>query len=157
MKIALVYSSVTGSTKEIIYIIKGLFRTYHVEVSAVRVDDFPLEKLARYDAIVIGTYTWGDGDIPNEMRPLYKAFENQDVKHVLRGVVGTGDQFYSNFCGAVDEFRDMLFVHTRLAVTLKIELTPQLQDLKRCQKFVDSLIRWLPLKVRHLKNPKDNV
>lgn len=143
MNIALVYSSITGNTEELINILKGLFRFYNVEATAIRVDDFPLEKLARYDAIVIGTYTWGDGDIPDEMRSLYNAFEDQDVRNVVTGVVGTGDQFYPNFCGAVDEFRDMLYVHTQLAVTLKIELTPQLQDLKRCRKFVDSLIKCL--------------
>ncbi|MDQ0201552.1 flavodoxin domain-containing protein [Neobacillus ginsengisoli] len=143
MNIALVYSSITGNTEELINILKGLFRFYNVESTAIRVDDFPLEKLARYDAIVIGTYTWGDGDIPDEMRSLYNAFEDQDVRNVVTGVVGTGDQFYPNFCGAVDEFRDMLYVHTQLAVTLKIELTPQLQDLKRCRKFVDSLIKRL--------------
>lgn len=141
MKIALVYSSITGNTEELIYILKELFRIYNMEVTAIRVADFPLEKLARYDAIVIGTYTWGDGDIPDEMQPLYNAFEVQEVKNVVTGVVGTGDQFYPNFCGAVDKFRDMLFVQTQLAVTLKIELTPQLQDLKRCRKFVDSIIK----------------
>jgi flavodoxin I len=114
-----------------------------MEVTAIRVADFPLEKLSRYDAIVIGTYTWGDGDIPDEMRHLYNEFEVQAVKNVVTGVVGTGDQFYPNFCGAVDKFRDMLYVQTQLAVTLKIELTPQLQDLKRCKKFVDSLIKRL--------------
>jgi flavodoxin I len=143
MKIALVYSSITGNTEELIYILKELLRIYNMEVTAIRVTDFPLKKLARYDAIVIGTYTWGDGDIPAEMQTLYNAFEVQEVKNVVTGVVGTGDQFYPNFCGAVDKFRDMLFVQTQLAVTLKIELTPQLQDLKRCRKFVDSIIKRL--------------
>lgn len=106
----------------------------------MQVGDFPLAKLAKYDAIVIGTYTWGNGEIPHEMWPLYKAFETQDVKNIITGVVGTGDRFYPHFCGAVDEFRDMLFVHTVLAATLKIELTPQLQDLRQCQKFAESLM-----------------
>ena len=102
---------------------------------------FPLSRLAEYDAVVIGTYTWGDGEIPTEMIPLYEAFENQNVKHILTGVVGTGDRFYPHFCGAVDEFRDMLYVQTDLAVTLKVELSLQQSDMERCTKFVELILQ----------------
>jgi flavodoxin I len=34
----------------------------------------------------------------------------------------------------------MLYVHTNLAATLKVELRPQEQDLQRCEKFVESLL-----------------
>lgn len=143
MKIAIVYSSITGNTKELISILRELFLKYNFEISESRIDEFPLANLSRFDAIVIGTYTWGNGEIPDEMVPLYKAFENQDVKNIVTGVAGTGDQFYPNFCGAVDEFRDMLYVHTRLAATLKVELVPQQKDLTRCHKFVELIYRCL--------------
>ena len=54
-------------------------------------------QLTEYDAVIIGTYTWGDGDIPTEMLPLYRAFENQEVSKIVTGIVGTGDRFYPNF------------------------------------------------------------
>ena len=83
----------------------------------------------------------GDGEIPTEMIPLYQAFENQNVKHILTGVVGTGDRFYPHFCGAVDEFRDMLYVQTNLTVTLKVELSLQQSDMSRCTKFVELILQ----------------
>lgn len=116
------------------------FKKYPVDISLFRIEDFPLSHINQYDAIVIGTYTWGNGEIPDKMKAFYNEFELQDVKNVVTGVVGTGDSFYPEFCGAVDKFRDMLHVHTNLAVTLKVELTPQLQDIHRCLKFVDKLL-----------------
>ena len=98
-------------------------------------------KVDQYDIVVITTYTWGSGDVPKEMKPIYRAFEELDVKHLITGVARTGDRFYANFCGAVDESKDMLFVHTNLAVTLKIELMPQSCDLKRCGQFVERILQ----------------
>lgn len=93
--------------------------------------------------IAIGTYTWGEGQIPREMVSLYKAIESGNLENVITGVFGTGDSFYPKYCGAVDEFRDMLFVHTELVVTLKVELFPQKEDIERCKLFVDRLMKRL--------------
>ncbi len=140
MKIAIVYSSKTGNTEELVKYLYELFSLHFIKIELYHVDQFPLSKLSEYDAIVIGTYTWGDGEIPTEMLPLYEAFEKQEVKHMLTGIVGTGDSLYPQFCGAVDEFRDMLYVQTDLAVTLKVELSPQPSDIKRCCKFVELFV-----------------
>ena len=137
MKAAIVYSSKTGNTEELIQQLYELFLVRSTPIDMYSIRQFPLTQLTEYDAVIIGTYTWGDGDIPTEMLPLYRAFENQEVSKIVTGIVGTGDRFYSEFCGAVDEFRDMLYVQTDLAVTLKVELSPQVSDLERCVKFVE--------------------
>ncbi|EIJ80730.1 flavodoxin [Bacillus methanolicus PB1] len=143
MNIAIVYTSITGNTEELVSIIHQFFRKYPLNISIYSIDQFPISHLNQFHAIVVATYTWGNGDIPQEMIELYRAFENQDVKKVITGVVGTGDRFYPKFCGAVDEFRDMLYVRTNLAATLKVELMPQSQDIERCIKFVDSIVKRL--------------
>jgi flavodoxin I len=101
--------------------------------------------------VLVGSYTWGSGEIPHEMIPLYKAFEVQNVQDVITGVFGTGDRFYSEFCGAVDLFRDMLAARTNLTVTLKIELMPQSEDKGKCQQFVDRILTRLKSKNNFLK------
>lgn len=140
MKLAIVYSSKTGNTEEVVELIRQLFLMNKVDVTLFRIEEFQITDLINYEAVVIGTYTWGNGEIPQEMMELYRAFETQDVKKVLTGVVGTGDSGYSKYCGAVDEFKDMLSVHTNLMVTLKIELTLQMSDLVKCQRFVNILV-----------------
>ncbi|MBT2737738.1 flavodoxin domain-containing protein [Bacillus sp. ISL-7] len=136
MKIAIVYSSKTGNTEELAQRIFHLFLKKNVMVSLFRIEQFRVRDLSQFAAIVIGTYTWGNGEIPQEMMELYRAFETQDVKKVLTGVIGTGDSGYPKFCGAVDEFKDMLYVHTNLIATLKIEVSLQMKDMDRCSRFV---------------------
>lgn len=140
LSVAIVYASVSGNTKELAEELYQLFLSQSVEISFYSIDEFCVSDLCHYDAVAIGTYTWGNGDIPKEMRELYKAFESLDRKDMTTAVFGTGDSCYPMFCGAVDVFRDMLFVHTNLAATLKVELRPQIQDIQRCEKFVESLL-----------------
>ena len=97
MKMAIIYSSKTGNTEELIQYLNELFLSHFVKVELYQVGQFSLSRLPEYDVVVIGTYTWGKGEIPTEMIPLYQAFENQNVKHILTGVVGTGDRFYPIF------------------------------------------------------------
>ncbi|PLS01873.1 flavodoxin domain-containing protein [Neobacillus cucumis] len=141
MKIAIVYSSVTGNTKELAEVIYRNFLGYSLDVMIYRIEDFSPAYIDRFDVVVVGTYTWGDGEIPKEMRKLYYAFEKLGNKKIISGVFGTGDSFYPKYCGAVDLFRDMLYVRTNLTATLKVELLPQIQDLQRSQMFVDSILK----------------
>ncbi|WP_160725781.1 flavodoxin domain-containing protein [Bacillus sp. USDA818B3_A] len=141
MKIAIVYASVTGNTKDLAGVIYRNFLPYSKNVQLYQVEDFPIENLKRFEAVAIGTYSWGDGEIPKEMWKLYHAFEKLENKELVTAVFGTGDSFYPKYCGAVDLFRDMLYVHTTLAATLKVELVPQIQDYHRSQRFVESIVK----------------
>jgi flavodoxin I len=140
MKIAIVYSSKTGNTEELVHLIQELFIRKNVVVKIFRIEQFDINDLNYYEAIVIGTYTWGNGNIPHEMMGIFRAFEMKDLKNIVTAVVGTGDSGYPNFCGAVDEFKSMLYYHTHLAVTLKIEVSPQKEDLNRCIRFVEIVL-----------------
>jgi flavodoxin I len=138
--VAIVYASVSGNTKELAEELYQIFLTKSVQVSIYNIEEFSASDLCHYHAVVIGTYTWGNGEIPKEMRKLYQAFESLNRKGIITAVFGTGDSCYPMFCGAVDQFRDMLYVHTNLAATLKVELRAQEQDLQRCKKFVEALL-----------------
>jgi flavodoxin I len=140
-KVAIIYNSITGNTKELAEELYQILLEELADVSIFRIDEFPLSNLCQYHAVAIGTYTWGNGDIPKEMWQLYKVFESLNKKDITTAVFGTGDSFYPLFCGAVDQFRDMLYIHTNLAATLKVELLPQKQDLQRCRRFVETLLR----------------
>ncbi|MEH7382268.1 flavodoxin domain-containing protein [Bacillus sp. JJ1533] len=137
MKVAIVYTSITGNTEEAVKIVNDYIGKYTNNCSIFQVEHFPLHELESFDVIIIGTYTWGNGDIPVEMMQFYHVFENISKKEIVTGVFGTGDQCYPHFCGAVDDFRDMLYVHSTLAATLKIELRPQRIDEHRFERFVE--------------------
>ncbi|MEN1967556.1 flavodoxin domain-containing protein [Lentibacillus sp. N15] len=140
MRIAIVYTSVTGNTEELAEIMKAKFQERSVYVELFPLKDFPMERISQYDGLVIGTYTWANGSIPGEMLALYEELESADMDSIPTAVFGSGDSFFPHFCGAVDEFRDMLYVQSDLAVTMKVELRPQSDDVNKCDRFVDCLL-----------------
>ena len=136
-RLAIVYASVTGNTEQLAEMIQKAVLGQGFKTELYRVEEFPLAALSDYDVVLIGTYTWGSGEIPEEMHSLYQAIEKLDKKELRTAVFGTGDSFFAEFCGAVDRFRDMLYVKTQLAATLKVELMPQPSDISRCEKLVE--------------------
>lgn len=144
MRIAVVYTSVTGNTKELAEILQDKFQEKRVQAELFTVKEFPLESLSAYDGLVLGTFTWSNGwsngCIPRVMRKVYRHLERADTGHLATAVFGTGDRFFPDFCAAVDEFRDMLYVQSDLAVTMKVELRPQSEDIAKCTRFVECMI-----------------
>ncbi|MBU9712285.1 flavodoxin domain-containing protein [Evansella tamaricis] len=142
-RVAIIYASVTGNTEELAEMVRNCLKNYRIYLEVYTSKSFSVKKINHFDAIVVGTYTWGNGEIPEELNDLFNAIAYEGNKNIVTGVFGTGDSFYPHFCGAVDKFRDMLFQYTDLAVTLKVELRPQIQDKKRCRKFADLLYKRL--------------
>lgn len=135
-KIAIVYHSAGGNTKALAEALASLLP----EAELFRTSEFDTGILPEYDALIIGTYTWGNGELPAKTAAFYAELEQLPISHLKTGVFGTGETNYNHFCGAVDHFRDMLFAKSQLLVTLKIEQMYQESDLPRLQKFT-SLFR----------------
>ncbi|MEI2400755.1 flavodoxin domain-containing protein, partial [Paenibacillus phytohabitans] len=75
MKVAIVYTSITGNTEEAVKIVNDYIGKYTNNCSIFQVEHFPLHELESFDVIIIGTYKWGNGDIPVEMMQFYHVFE----------------------------------------------------------------------------------
>lgn len=134
MKLAIVYASVTGNTEELADVLCGCFRNQGMETDCYPIEDFSLNSISDYDSLVIGTYTWGDGDVPEELLPLQQ--ELLRCPQLVTGIFGTGDRFYPKFCGAVDVLHEIFLD----AVPLKIELSPQSIDMSQIENFVGQVI-----------------
>ncbi|WP_285767729.1 flavodoxin domain-containing protein [Peribacillus sp. SI8-4] len=130
-KIAIVYHSAGGNTKALAEAIAALLPTAEL----YRINEFELRTLPDYDALIVGTYTWGNGELPAKSAAFYEELEQLPITSLKTGVFGTGETNYNHFCGAVDHFRDMLFAKSQLLVTLKVEQMYQDSDLDRLRKF----------------------
>ncbi|PXW88977.1 flavodoxin I [Streptohalobacillus salinus] len=139
MKACIVYTSTTGNTEEVATAIYNQLVS-HIDTDLMSIDNFEFSTINMYDYFIIGTYTWGNGQLPTEMKALYQRIETHANKHLRTAVFGTGDRFYPLFCGAVDRFRDMLYEKTDLAVTFKVELSPQQTDYNKVPIFVDRML-----------------
>jgi flavodoxin I len=100
-KIGLFYATDTGNTRKVAKMIKrhfeeGVVDLYNVEKAAA-------EDLQRYDALIFGTPTLGDGELPETLQAFLPALESVDLSAKTVALFGLGDQI-----GYPDEFVDAL-------------------------------------------------
>jgi predicted ribonucleotide reductase-associated flavodoxin len=125
MKALIVYTSLSGNTKDLAELINyNLVRCgFNVHVSSAKEMHSP----QGYDVVFIGSYTWGDGDLPVTIRKYLKRFLIESrVEFPVSVAFGTGETQFglNNYCRAVDEIKHHLSKNTRVLSTLKIEQNP---------------------------------
>ena len=102
MSIAVIYGSTTGSTAEIAAGIASALGADCLNVAEVSAD-----KLAGYDALVLGSSTWGAGDLQDDWEANIGALECANLAGKKAAVFGTGDSlgFADTFCDALARLR----------------------------------------------------
>lgn len=107
-KAIVVYGTVTGHTKEMAEVVKNHL-TANYDVEFIEVKDFTAEQLTEYDLIVLGTPTWGTGELPEEYHEFYKNLIEIDLTGKDAAVFGLGDTAYGEaFCQGVHDFETRL-------------------------------------------------
>lgn len=145
--IVIVFASMTGNTEEMAEIIEAKIKSLSVAVSTFQIDfdDIDATNLSDYDGILLGTYTWGDGDLPYEIEDFYDDLEDVDLTGKKVGLFGSCDSFYSEYGGAIDKMGDR-FTEIGAEVVLnhlKIDLTPDVDDVKSCEDFAEAFVKKL--------------
>ncbi|WP_028612722.1 flavodoxin [Paenibacillus harenae] len=101
-RILVVYASMTGNTEEMAEAIAEGAKEAGAEVVAKEAFDASAAELNDYEGIIIGAYTWGDGDLPDEFTDFYEEMDTLDLSGKKAAVFGSGDTSYPIYCGAVD-------------------------------------------------------
>ncbi|MEH6991513.1 flavodoxin domain-containing protein [Neobacillus drentensis] len=60
-------------------------------------DEIEGNSVSDYACIFIGTYTWGDGDYPDECLDIIEELEQLKLENQLFAIFGSGDTSYSEF------------------------------------------------------------
>ena len=92
------------------------------------------------DAFIIATYTYGEGDLPEEMEEFFEALGEKNFSGKTYGVIGTGDTVYQQFCVCVDQFNDQIAKTGAINPTqnLKIEIEADTdEDIENIDKFIE--------------------
>lgn len=100
-KIGLFYATDTGNTRKVAKLIKKQFD--EGEVDLFNVKGATAENLAAYDALIFGTPTLGDGELPEPLTEFLPILESVDLSGKTVALFGLGDQI-----GYPDEFVDAL-------------------------------------------------
>lgn len=108
-KIGLFYATDTGNTRKVSKMIKKQFAD-EAEITLYNVKKATAEDVQGYDALIIGTPTLGDGELPETLEAFLPQLESVDFSSKVVALFGLGDQV-----GYPDEFVDALgMVYKRL-------------------------------------------
>lgn len=88
MSTAIFYGSSTGNTQSAA---EAIAKTLSIkEVFDISKDC--IEKIGEYDKIILGTSTWGEGDLQDDWDSEWKVFEQLDFNGKTVALFGLGDQ-----------------------------------------------------------------
>ncbi|WP_206093408.1 flavodoxin [Paenibacillus yonginensis] len=146
-KILIVYASLTGNTEEIAELIAEGIQAAGSEVVLKMVDECSAVELLKYDAFMLGAYTWGGGELPDEFLDFVEELEELDLQGRPAAVFGSGDTGYPIYCGAVDELEDRLKAWGAALVQggLKIEYGPSQEEKGKCRDFGRTFVQSLDI------------
>ena len=149
-KIILVYTSMTGNTEIMAEEIASTIEKKGITVTMKHALDTEPRELLAYDGILIGSYTYENGSIPDEFMLFYEEMEELDLTGKVAAVFGSGDRYYDEFAKAVNHFIDRLNELGAHVVLdgLKVELTPEQNDIERCIHFAESFVEIFSKKVK---------
>jgi flavodoxin I len=107
-KVIVLYTSLTGNTEEMAEAIAQGVKESGFQVTCKEAFDAKPTDLLEYDAIIIGAYTWGDGELPDEYLDFYEDMDGLDLSGKQATAFGSGDSGYPVFFGAVDLIENKL-------------------------------------------------
>ncbi|MFS0654308.1 flavodoxin [Bacillus sp. 179-C3.3 HS] len=125
--VLLVYATMSGNTEAMADLIEKGLKEAGASVDRYEAMDIEADLLNDYSHIILGAYTWGDGDLPDDFIDLYEEMDEVDFTGKCVAVFGSGDTSYEHFCGAVDLIEEKvkeLGGHMTLP-SVKIELNPE--------------------------------
>lgn len=134
----MVYCSMTGNTEEMANAIAERIRETGKEVDVKDIMEISSASvLEQYEAIILGSYTWGDGALPDEFLDIYDEMDEIDLTGKKAVVFGSGDTSYDHFCAAVDILTEKLEERGAEVMMegLKIEMSPTDEELEKCREF----------------------
>ncbi|MBD0379555.1 flavodoxin [Paenibacillus sedimenti] len=136
-KIIIVFASMTGNTEEIAEAIAEGIREAGIEPVVKSVMDANGQELENYDGILLGAYTWGDGDLPDEFEDFYEEMDDLNLQGRKSAVFGSADSSYAQFGAAVDTLEAKLaeLGAEKVLDGLKIELNPSKEEKQFCLEY----------------------
>lgn len=137
-KILLVYATMSGNTEAMADLIEKGLQEAEAEVDRFEAMDIDNAELFNdYEHIILGTYTWGDGDLPDEFLDLAEEMDALDFTGKTCAVFGSGDTAYEFFCGAVDTLEEKIKDRGGEIVlpSVKVEMNPEGEEEEALKEF----------------------
>ncbi len=99
--IGIFYGSTTGTTEAVA---QDIATQLGIDSSDVHnVADTPVDRINRYDVLLLGSSTWGNGELQDDWYGFLDALKNKDLSGKKIGLFGCGDSgsYPDTFCDAL--------------------------------------------------------
>ncbi|MCH4009583.1 flavodoxin domain-containing protein [Companilactobacillus sp.] len=144
-KILISYTSMTGHNEKIAEHLNQYLTDKGEDVTLEQLVDSDAYSLPDYDAVIIATYTYHDGEVPDEAQDFYEDLQDVDLDRTKFAVVGSSSKGHVHFGRAVDYFTMQLNSSNgeQVADSVKINQEPDEDDFKRVDQLADYVIKSL--------------
>lgn len=142
-KIALIYASKSGRNEKVAQYLGKQFQQLDQPVEIAEMMTFSVEKLADFAGVVVVSYTYYEGQLPDEAVAFFDDLETTDLRGKYYALAGSSSIQHRYFGRALDLFDQKLAYlgAQRATAVLKINLDSDRADLARldafCQQVVD--------------------
>lgn len=142
MKILLAYTSMTGRNEKIAKYLADYLESKGSEVTLQEMVDADAFEIVDYDALIVDTYTYNDGEVPEEAQDFYDDLKDIDLERTKFAVLGSSSKEHLHFGRAVDYFTMMLNSSNgeQVADSVKINQDPDEDDFKRVRILGDYVL-----------------
>lgn len=142
MKILVTYISMSGRNEKIAKHL-GSYLENKAEVDLEQMVDADAYSIPEYDAVIVVTYTYGDGQVPDEAQDFYEDLLDVDLEKTKFAVLGSSSKTHIHYGRAVDYFTMQLNSANgdQVADSVKINEDPDEDDMKRVERLGDYVIK----------------
>jgi flavodoxin I len=145
-KVILIFASMSGNTEMMADAIADGVQEEGGELEVIDImEGTEATHLEGYDGILLGAYTWGDGELPDDFLDFYEDMDNVNLAGKKAAVFGSCDSAYPQYGAAVnilmEKLRDRgaeVYPHG-----LKVELSPDKEEEKACRTFGKKFVAFL--------------
>lgn len=145
-KIILIFASMSGNTEMMAEAVTDGVREMGEDLKVIDIMEGPnANELEDYDGILLGAYTWGDGELPLDFLDFYDEMESINLTGKKAAVFGSCDSAYPQYGAAVDILMEKLRERGAEVYPhgLKIELTPEKEEEEACRTFGKKFVTFL--------------
>ncbi|MBI2300264.1 MAG: flavodoxin [Armatimonadetes bacterium] len=103
-----VWGSTTGNTETMAKTVANGLAAEGWDVAVRECVGVSAGELADYDLVVLGSSTWGSGELQEDIAPLYEELAFTRLDGRAMAVFGPGDSSYDRFCHAVTTLEERL-------------------------------------------------
>ena len=107
-KTIIAYGSTTGNTLLLAEKVEEVLKRQNGDVELVEVTKISPSNLTAYDLILLGSSTWGDGELQDDFIDFEQEMNEIDLTGKLAACFGPGESDYPLFCEAVDILENRL-------------------------------------------------